>query len=207
MKTNEVEQKALTMTERVDGLEVVDGETYKAAGLIWKEIKDFRKKVSETFDPIIKAAHLAHKQAKAKKDEVDKPMEAAQKKIKSLMAEYDYQQEEIRRKEETRLLEIKRKEEEELRLKEAAKAEAAGREDIVEAILDAPINPEPVVVKKSTPKVEGLSYRTIWKFRVINPDLVPRQYLKVDDVKLGGVVRALKGQTEIPGVEIYSERV
>jgi hypothetical protein len=49
--------------------------------------------------------------------------------------------------------------------------------------------------------------RENWKFRVTNEKLIPREYLKADEIKIGGVVRALKGSTNIPGVEVYNESI
>ena len=204
---HEIETVAMTVTEKVKSIAIADSESYQQAAAFWKEIKEIRSQVAATFDPIIKKAHEAHKQAVAKKKEVDAPLEAAQRQIKRLMADYDAEQERKRREEEERLRELARKEEEERRLKEAEAAEAAGMEDAVEAILDAPIETPTVVVQKNTPKVEGVIYRTIWKFRITNPELIPREYLKVDEVKIGQVVRALKDKTKINGVEVYAERV
>jgi hypothetical protein len=63
------------------------------------------------------------------------------------------------------------------------------------------------VIPKSVPKVAGISMRENWKFRIVNEKLIPREYLKVDDVKIGAIVRALKGATNIPGIEAYNESI
>jgi len=73
---------------------------------------------------------------------------------------------------------------------EAAKAEAA--------MTPAPVVPE-------APKTEGLSMRDNWCFEVVDPMIVPRSYLMIDEAKLGKVVRALKGQISIPGVRIFNK--
>ena len=114
-ETKQVETQALTVAEKVNTITVTDTESYQNAGMLWKEIKVFRAKVAETFDPIIKAAHKAHKAAVAKKNEVDKPLDEAQRKIKRMMADYDEEQERKRREEEERLRKIAEKEEEERR--------------------------------------------------------------------------------------------
>lgn len=59
------------------------------------------------------------------------------------------------------------------------------------------------VVQLDSGKVAGTSKRELWKFEVTNENAVPREYLMVDEVKIGGVVRALKGGTKIPGVRVY----
>jgi hypothetical protein len=68
-----------------------------------------------------------------------------------------------------------------------------------------PLMVEPVILPETTPKVEGISGRQVWKFRIINPALIPREYLIPDERKIGQIVRAMKGETRIPGVEAYAE--
>lgn len=62
------------------------------------------------------------------------------------------------------------------------------------------------VIPTAAPKVSGVSGRLVWKYRVKDINLVPREYMKLDEQKTGGVVRAMKGDTNIPGIEVYSER-
>jgi hypothetical protein len=124
------------------------------------------------------------------------------------MSAWDAEQERIRREEQRRLEEEARKAEEERLLAAAAAAWAAGNVEESEAIIAEPIVVTPIILAKETPKMEGGPvYRTIWKFEITDATLIPRQYLTPDEVKIGGVVRALKNQANIPGVRIYSERV
>ncbi len=62
------------------------------------------------------------------------------------------------------------------------------------------------VIQSEAPKVAGTSTREEWRWEVVDADAVPREYLVVDEVKLGRVVRALKGDAKIPGVRIYPVR-
>lgn len=71
---------------------------------------------------------------------------------------------------------------------EAAKAEAA--------MTPAPVVPE-------APKTAGLSMRNVPCFEIEDPMIIPREYLAVDEVKVGKVVRATNGQITIPGVRIF----
>lgn len=60
--------------------------------------------------------------------------------------------------------------------------------------------------KANTPvHAEGVSTRQVWRFEVVNPDAVPRAFLKVDEQKIGATVRALKGEVDIPGVRVWAE--
>ena len=84
-------------------------------------------------------------------------------------------------------------------------AEQCGNKEEAAAIMEAPVQAAPVVIPKAVPKVTGMSIRDNWKFRVTNEKLIPREYLKVDEVKIGQVVRALKSSANIPGIETYNE--
>jgi hypothetical protein len=62
-----------------------------------------------------------------------------------------------------------------------------------------------------SPKVDGISKgRTIWKFRITDPDKIPHAYCIPDETAIGGVVRAMqnkaKAEKAIPGIEVWSEQ-
>lgn len=61
-------------------------------------------------------------------------------------------------------------------------------------------------VQAYIPPVEGISRRTVWKARVVDVSLVPREYLLVNEQMLAKVAQATKGSVAIPGVEFYSEQ-
>lgn len=67
--------------------------------------------------------------------------------------------------------------------------------------------PAAPVVHIEQPKVAGISTSTVWKFEIVNPDLIPREYLTPDEKAIGGVVRSLKGRASIPGVRIFEETI
>lgn len=206
-ETEVVAKKALSIPEQARAIQVVDNETYSQAGEILVTIKGLRKEIGAAFDPIIKKAHEAHKEAKAQKDKAEAPLIEAENIIKPALAAYDREQERLRREEEERQREIARKAEEERRLQEALQAEKEGDAAAAQAIIEEPVYVPPVVIEKTTPKVQGISMQKVWKFRIVNEALIPRDYMTPDTVKIGGVVRATKGSIQIPGVEIYSEDI
>jgi len=200
----EVTERALTVPEKAKALIIQSNDDFIKAGEILTVIKSLRKEIDATFDPIITKAHEAHKEAIAQKKKVDAPLVEAEGIVKPRMAAWNAEQERLRREEEERLREIARKEEEERRLKEAIAAEQAGNKEEAQAIIEAPIEVAPIIVEKTTPKPAGVSFTKQWKFRITDPNKIPRQYLKVDEVAIGGVVRSLKDKTNIPGVEVYA---
>lgn len=54
------------------------------------------------------------------------------------------------------------------------------------------------------PKTAGLAMRDNWDFVIEDEAVVPREYLCVDEVKIGRVVRATKGQITIPGIRVFN---
>jgi len=217
VETNEVETKALTIVDQAKAVVVKDAESYTAAGLMWKTIKDMMKEVSDTFDPIIEQAHKAHKKALEQKAKYYSPLDQASRNVKKLMSDYDEEQRRIAEAEARRLQEIARKAEEERRLQEAILAEEAGEKEEAAAILEEPVYAPPVQVQKATPKLQGGPvYREVWSARVTDIRALCRA---VADGKaspecvmgnmptLNRMATALKATMQIPGVVAESKRV
>ena len=73
----------------------------------------------------------------------------------------------------------------------------------------------PVVITKSTPAVEGIAYREVWKYEVINPlelvcgvanGAVPLNALQPNEVFLGQQARSMKQSLHYPGVKVWAEK-
>jgi len=205
--TQEISSKALSIIDQGKLVIIKIADDYKKAGELWITIKGIMKQVDESFDPIISKAHAAHKEAVAQKAKIYDPLKAVYVSVKQLMSKYDEAQKEIARKEAARLAEIARKAEEERLLQEAILAEEAGDKEESAAILQEPVYVPPITVQKATPKLNGGPiYREVTKFEIVEEALIPRIYLIPDMVKIGGVVRALKQEANIPGVRVYTER-
>lgn len=209
-----VRQEALTWPQRARAVAVTNDGTYVDATDLLKGIKALRTKIGEIFDPHIRRAYDAHKALVRQKAEAESPLSEAEGIIKHALVGYTEAQEHKRRAEEARLREEARQREEERRLNEAAALERnavdtgdplalAQAQELMEQPIDVPV----IVLPTATPKVAGISYRDVWKFRVVNATVLPREYLIADETKIGGVVRALKGATKIPGIEVYCEKV
>jgi hypothetical protein len=137
--------------------------------------------------------------------ELMKPLLEKEIDYKKEIVAWSTEQERIRKAEEDRLREIARKEEEERQIQAAIAAEQSGNQEEAQAIIEAPIQAAPVIVERTVPKVAGISMRENWKFRIVDEKKIPREFLKVDEVKIGGYVRSMKSAGNIPGVEIYNE--
>lgn len=91
----------------------------------------------------------------------------------------------------------------------AEKAEAKGDMVKAEELLQQAeeVHVEAPVLADTTPKVAGVSYRDNWKFRIIDGDLIPREFMIPDTVLLNKIAKAEHGLRKIPGIEFYSEEV
>ena len=217
----EVEQRALTLPEKATHIQIMDAETFKEAAEFTLTLRTIKKEIDNTFDPIVKKAHEAHKEAVAQKKKVLEPVEQAQKIIDGKIGEFHAEQERLRRAEEERLRkeaeEQARKEEEERRLEEASRLEQEGNSEMAEALLEAPLAPPVVVIPKietQAPKVDGLSVTKIYKGEVVNlaqliqavaQGRAPIGLLEVNQTALNGMARALKEAFSVPGCRVVVE--
>lgn len=76
-----------------------------------------------------------------------------------------------------------------------------------EDLIAEPVVAPPVILPVATPKVAAISYREQWDYEVVDDAAIPRAYLVRDDKKIAGVVRAMKGTTQIPGIRVFSRKV
>lgn len=217
VETTDVGNRALSIVDQAKMVKVIDSETYKAAGFIWKSLKDMMKEVDEAWDKNIKLWHEGHKNALADKAKYYQPLDMASRTVKKLMSDYDVAEEAKRREEQARLEAIARKEEEERRLmeaiaaEEAARANGATKEEAAQeatAIIEEPVYVAPVVVPKDVPKMQGGPvYRTVWKYRITDLNAIPRNFMLPNETAIGTLVRRLGNKHGIPGVQAYEERV
>jgi invasion protein IalB len=203
----QVRQASTEITTRANTLAVTTAEEYQIAAELLRSIKTVRDNIAATFDEPIKAAHQAHKAMLEAKKKHEAPLSLAESTVKTKMNAWTTAQERKRREEEARLREQAQKEEEERRLREAQELERQGENQAAEALVSAPVIAPTVVVAKQVPKVEGVSTRSVWRFRIVNEAAVPREYMTVDEKKIGGVVRSLGNKANIPGVEVYEETI
>lgn len=205
----EIEIKAVSIPTEAKSILVVDNESFERAGHLLKVIKDLRFKINETFDPIIKKAHEAHKEAVAQKKKIEAPLTEAEGIVKPRLAAYHEEQERKAREEQARLQAELNKKAEEEKLQLALRAEGMGSSAQAEAILAQPVITEKVVVGNFAPKVAGISFRETWSAEVLDEDaffkgvfegVIPRAAVSINTTFLNQQARSLKASMKYPGV-------
>lgn len=205
-----IEPRAATWPELARSIVIDSDAAFAAAGEKLKGIKALRKEIADTFGPIVRSAHEAHKKAKDAEKKADAPLVEAESILKRSMADYhDRRQREIEA--ETRRLEAEaRRREEEQRLAEAVALEAAGEAEAAEATLDA----EPPLVAVAPPpppppKAAGVAMRETWSAEVVDVLALvkavaageqPLSLILPNEKALDAMARALKADLAIPGV-------
>lgn len=205
--TKSVDTKALAAIEAAKGIMISNRPTYEHAGSFLVGLKAIEKEINDTFDPVIKSAYEAHKAAIAARDKHRSPIIEAEKIVKLKMGEFQKVEEKRLREEEERLREMARQEEEAERNRMADRLIEEGRPEEALALLGQQVETPPIIMPEMTaPKIKGVMTRTVWKFRIKDEKLIPRDYLVVDEVKIGKMIRATEGKIEIPGIEVYQEK-
>jgi DNA repair exonuclease SbcCD ATPase subunit len=165
----------------------------------WKAEQD---RIEE--DKTRKAEAEAREKEQIERERLRKEAEVREAEARRAQKEADAkrrQAEELARKENFARSEKARLEAEESQRKaDALKQES---KEIKQEVKDVEV--EAKEVKTKTEKVAGLSFRTYWKFEIVNENLIPRNFLKADAVKIGSFVTEQKELAKIPGVRIFSE--
>lgn len=78
------------------------------------------------------------------------------------------------------------------------------------AIVAAGQAPTPTAMAQLTalavpPTPAAISFRKTWEVEIVDPNLVPREYLLIDTVALRKVCVATKGQIQVPGVRFVQK--
>lgn len=171
----------------------------------YNEIEDERKKITKPLDDTKKAIM----------DFFNRPLKVladAEQKLKYGMLTFVNEEEKKRLamqaklQEEARALEAKEKAKLEAK---ALKKEAKGDTETADALraqAQAVQAPVPVLQSNVT-AVGGVSTKKLWRYRITNMALIPREYMIVNEKMLGALATATKGAVPVAGVEFYQETV
>jgi hypothetical protein len=222
---NENARGALTVAElgpkvedvirAVEDVKVYNDETYRAGVEIRRSIKGLLVEIDRCFDPIIEDANRAHKTALSKKKEFAERPNLALRAIDRKLADHEsavrrLEEEERRKKLEAE--EAKRRADAALKKAEGfavkgdvARAEKtfekAAAEETKASEIERTLAPPP-----PRPVVPGTYSVEIWRARIVDPKLVPREYCVPDPVALNREARESQGKKVVPGVEFFSTR-
>lgn len=202
---------------------VLDDQSMKSALEVAKESKAYAKKIEEIRTTLVKPLNDRVKEINSYAKSLQAPLDEAESHLKSELRKYEMALEKIRaeefkKAEAARLEALKKAEQERKAKEEAAKKEAELdslfgeakstssielESKIDEEIVNAQIKAEHKASVKNieSQKVKGAS--RVWIFEITDSNLVPRDFLMVDERKIRAAVA--EGAREIAGVKIFEE--
>ena len=110
-----------------------------------------------------------------------------------------------RRAEEQRLRELAEKERRELEALSQV-AEEEGLEETAEELRREADSIAAPIVPSRVQRTEGLAMREEWRFEIVDASKLPRQFLIPNEQAIRAHVKSMKGQAQIPGVRIWSDK-
>ena len=207
----EIENEVSPVVAAAQNLMVTDTTSYTQAMELGKACSARIKLVEEKLGPAKKKTYGAYQEIMRLMKSFIDPLETAKKLLSGRAYAWQKAEEDRKRKEEEearRLAEEeaakKRQAEEDARIAAAERLSNAGMEEQAEEMLETPIVVEVEEVAAPAPKVKikGASTRENWQGKVVSENLIPREYMTPDLVKLNRITKALKGETRIPGWEV-----
>lgn len=205
--TDGIRTLTLDASDAADAMVVTNPIEYETAGIFLQHVKGILKQIAATFDGPIHDAHEAHRSIIAAKKKHADPLTAAERIVKGKMLAWKRAETERLEAERRELEAAERAREEERRLAEAERLAEQGRAAEADAVLEAPVTTPPVVMPPAAPKVAGVSTRHVWKFEIVDENLIPRQYMMVNQVAIRAAVRSMGKAANIPGVRVYQDDV
>lgn len=195
------QEEGILLVANAEDLKVIDQASLDAAGEMLKNIKAYVAEVKKITTPVKEATHAAWKAAVAQETGLISKAEEAEKILKygqgrtamnplpTSIAGFQAAQKAAADAAKAEIDRIQREAEKEA----AARAKTTGQP--VQAVVSFTAPPPPVA------KTQGVGYVPEWGFIITDESLIPREYLLVDEVKIRKVVKAMKHQTNIPGVK------
>ena len=187
---------------------VIETEADRDRAAAWlQQIKKKQKEVKDAWEPFVVDAKAIYDRVRNQKKAMLDPLEKAEAAIKNKVSVF-IAMEEKRREEEARRLRDLAMKEAEAKLAEAAKAEASGDEVSASmSMIEAEVYEQAAQTTKAEEisKVKGMSAVDSWDIVSIDHEKVPvifsgMELRPVDEKAVKRLIRASKGQIQIPGV-------
>lgn len=221
----EIEATTLALSSRLASpLPITDVRGLEQTVSDREQIGDAIKRVQEFFSPFKRMADQLHKALCEREREILTPLTLVDGIKRDQIRQFKAEQDRIREANERRLADEERARLQEQAAHEAAALETSGDHELAAAVLEEAIAaPAPVVALEDITKgVASFTRRWLWKFTggprldpkdilkktppqilVRSMGLIPREFLCVDVQKVSAHVKAMKGTTKIPGLDIF----
>lgn len=206
-------ESAQSWPELAKGFHVLAQEDAEHVSQLLGDIKALRRQIASSTDPVIQAAHAAHKAAVKQKTDLEAPLVEAETILKGKVGSFAAEQQR-RAREAAALAESIAREAREKAEREARALEEQGEPELADAVREesAVIAAPPILAQPI--KVAGLSLGETWTFEVTDlKSLVgacargaaPLAFVQPNEVAIGQMARAVKDSQTYPGIRIFSK--
>ena len=198
-----------------EGAEVTDAGSYQRVGERLVAVVAHRKEIEAWFKPIKDFAHRLHRMICERETQLLTPLTTFEAAAKANRLRLEREEAQQRRAEELRLAEEARRAEQARLTQEAEVLAARGEHALAAQVVEQAVHtPAPLVALSSVlPPTKGLSSRVNYQWRPVGGEtpeararavqLVPREFLTLDERKLTAYAKAHGLSGRIPGIEIY----
>lgn len=198
-----------------EGAEVTDPASYQRVGERLVAVVAHRKAIEAWFHPLKDFAYRLHRMICQREAVVLAPLTVFEAAAKANRLRLEREDAQRQRTEELRLAEDARRAEQDRLAAEAQALEAHGEHALAAQVLEQAVAaPTPVVaLSTALPQTKGLSSRPNYQWRPTGGDtplaraqavqLVPREFLQLNDRKLSAYAKAHGLSGSLPGIEIF----
>ena len=172
---------------------VSDPGAYVSASEQTQALKSVIEQITDLYEPFAVGLFKAHRTVTKLRGDNLSSLESELKRLK-LEREQFAQAEEWKRREAAQKAQQEAQEREQTRLMaEASAAAASGDPGAAEAILNEAVNVQapPVVLPSTVPQMAGVSFRSVWEWVLEDRRKLKDEFLKVDEVAIGKMVRSM----------------
>ena len=210
IKKTELEERALTITEKVNTLVIMNQNELELAGVLLLNTQLLIKEIHDTFDSIVQKAHDTHKESIFKRKKHLDPAEQNEWVIKNKISGYIQACELERQKEEDKKR-IEAEKKEQVLKDKATEALKNGDEKKAEKYIEKAAD---VVMPSVAPKYEkpaNVGVVTRYRAEITDRNLIPIMLngieLRPPDMKaLNKLAQISRGMFDIPGIKIVAEK-
>lgn len=188
-------------------IRITNTESYVQLAHLLMNVKSAIAAIKSYWDPVCNKMNAAHKEATTQRARMMRPILILEEEIKTEISHWITSEKETRRQDEMTAALAEKKRREDQLLIEAETFEKMGRHQDASRTINIDISVPMIPLPTGIPKISGISETIMWRFKITDPEAVPREYCIPDESKIRKIVSALGEKANIPGIEIYSETV
>lgn len=191
--------RALLPINTATKMQVSCQEELEMAGELVRVLRDLQEEINKVFEPIVSQAFKAHKAAKKAQNDHLQPLVNAETSLRLKMSVWLREQEALHQQA------VEKQQKEIQQIQQQQEKKKSFPQNFPQAKLSAS-SPAPKLTEiPPKPRVEGIHTATEWKWKVLDVSLIPPEFWVLDEKAIDAVVKVQKGQTLIPGIEVFSQ--